>query len=106
MLMSSKAGLAEDSVRIAYEDPKARERLFLLANIVVEWMTLKRDGKLTGNEPLPVLIELPPQIKFAAQTIANDFTGSTGRRLGLASWIAGIVKAEVYKRYPHLKSSV
>jgi len=102
--MSGRAGLADDTVKIAYSDPKARERIFTLANIVVEWMTLKRDGKLENNEPVNVMIELPPPIKLAAQFIANDLRGPTGRRLGLATWIAGLVKREVYGRYPHLRT--
>ena len=103
MLRSGKAGLAEDSAKIAYPDPKARERLFVLATLVVEHMTLKRDGKLDNHEPVVVMIELPPQIKLAAQVIANDMRGATGRRLGLAPWISALVKREVYQRYPHLR---
>jgi hypothetical protein len=103
MLMSGRSGLAEDTAKIAYPDPKARERLFVLSKVVVEWMTLKRDGKLEGNEPVMVMIELPPAIKFAAGVMAHDMMGPTGRRLGLSTWIAGLVKREVYGRYPHLR---
>ena len=105
MLMSSKrAGLAEDSVRIMYPDqPEARERMFALAQTVVEYMTLKRDGKIDTKAPVRVMIELPPEVKLAAQMIANDHRGPTGRRLGLATWIASLVKREVYDRYPNLR---
>jgi len=103
MLMSNRAGLAEDSVAIMYADPGTRERLFALANITVEFLTLKKDGKLEGDEPVSVMIELPPQIKLAAQVIANDHRGATGRKLGLATWISSLVKREVYAKYPHLK---
>lgn len=104
MLMSSRAGLADDSVKIMYPDSQgARERLFILAKTVVEYMTLKADGHLDLDIPLRVMIELPPKIKLAAQMIANDHRGPTGRKLGLATWISAMVKREVYERYPHLK---
>lgn len=103
MLMSGRAGLAEDSAKIAYPDPKARERLFVLAKTVVEYMTMKRDGRIDNQAPVQIIIELPPQIKLAAQVIANDHRGATGRRLGLSTWISSLVKQEVFRRYPHLR---
>lgn len=102
MLMGGKAGLADDSVRVMYTDPSARERMFALANVVVQFMTLKRDGKIESGESVSVMIELPPQVKLAADMIAHDHKGPTGRRLGLATWISSLVKREVYSRYPHL----
>ncbi len=102
MLQHGKAGLAEDSVRITYQDPGTRDRMFALAKTVVEYMTLKRDGRIQSGEPLRVMIELPVAVKFAAQMIAHDHRGPTGRPLGLARWIAALVKCEVYDRYPTL----
>lgn len=104
MLMSNRAGLAADSVAIMYPDNRAaKERLFTLATTVVEYMTLKADGHLDLDKPIRVMIELPPQVKLAAQMIANDHRGPTGRKLGLSTWISAMVKREVYTRYPHLK---
>jgi len=102
MLQSGRAGLAEDSARITYSDPRSRERLFALAKTVVEYMQLKRDGRIETNAPINVMIQLPVEVKLAAQMIANEHRGQTGRRLGLATWIAALVKREVYHRYPHL----
>lgn len=106
MMRSGKAGLAEDSAAIAYPDPKVRERAFALAKTVVEFMVLKRDGQVETNQPCRVMIELPIPVKLAAQMIANDHRGPKGRKLGLAAWIAGLVKREVYNRYPHLRPNV
>ena len=104
MLMSNKrAGLVEDSINIMYPDAGARDRLLTLAKMVVEFMTLKRDGHVDLKIPVKVMIELPPQVKMAAQMIANDHRGSTGRKLGLATWISSMVKKEVYERFPHLR---
>jgi hypothetical protein len=106
MLMSKRAGLADDAAKIAYPDPAVRERLFDLANMVVEYMTLKRDGQVESDQPIKVMIELPREVKFAAQILANDHKGPTGRRLGLAPFITALVKQEVYRRYPHLKPKI
>lgn len=106
MMCSGKAGLAEDSAAIAYPDPKTRERAFALAKTVVEYMVLKRDGKVETDQPCRVMIELPIPVKLAAQMIANDHRGPKGRKLGLATWIAALVKAEVYRRYPHLRREI
>jgi hypothetical protein len=103
MLRGGKAGLAEDSARVAYPDDRARARLFDLAKTVVAWMTMKRDGVVSSNEPVNVMVTLPAAIKLAAQQLANEQRGRTGRRLGLAPWIAALVKREVYGRYPALR---
>ncbi len=104
MLMSKRAGLVEDTIKIMYPENKgAQERLMALAGTVVEFMTLKADGHIDLNKPVRVMIELPPQVKIAAQMMANDMRGPTGRKLGLATWIAALVKREVFERYPHLK---
>ncbi len=104
MIQSPKrSGLVEDSIKIMYPDLGARERLMQLANAVVEYMTMKADGKIDLNQPMRVMIELPPQVKLAAQMIANEHRGPTGRKLGLARWISALVKAEVYEKFPHLK---
>jgi hypothetical protein len=104
MLMSPKrAGLVEDSISIMYPDQSARERLMALAKAVTEYMTLKAEGKIDLKQPVRVMIELDPQVKLAAQMLANELRGPTGRKLGLARWIAGMVKREVYDRYPHLR---
>lgn len=104
MLTTKRAALAEDSVLIMYpNDPGARDRIFALAKVVCEFMALKADGKIDLDTPLKVMIELPPAIKLAAQMIANDHRGPTGRKLGLSTWISAMVKKEVYDRYPHLR---
>lgn len=104
MLTRGKAGLAEDSVAIMYPDDQgAKERMFALARTVVEYMTMKADGKIDLDTPAKVMVLLPPKVKLAAQMIANDHRGPTGRKLGLATWISAMVKREVYERYPHLK---
>jgi hypothetical protein len=104
MLMSPKrSGLVEDSLSIMYPDASARERLMALAQAVVEYMTMKADGKIDLNQPVRVMIELEPQVKLAAQMIANELRGPTGRQLGLARWISAMVRKEVYERYPHLR---
>jgi hypothetical protein len=103
MMLGGRAGLAEDSAAIAYPDPKIRERAFALAKTVTEYMVLKRDGKVETGHPVRLMIELPIPIKLAAQMIANDHSGPSGRKLGLASWIAALVKREVLTRYPHLR---
>ena len=105
LIMSKRAGLAEDSVRIMYPDPASRERVFALANTVVEYMIMKRDGHLDGDLPVRVMIELPPKVKLAASMMANDHRGPTGRKLGLATWVASLVKKQVYERYPQLDPS-
>jgi len=102
MMMGGNAGLADDSANIAYPDRRIRERAFTLAKTIVEYMVLKRDGKVDASHPVRIMIELPIPIKLAAQMIANEHRGPTGRRLGLASWIAALVKQAVYQRYPHL----
>ena len=104
MLMSPKrAGLVDDSIKIMYPDAGARERLMALATAVAEFMTMKADGKIDLNLPIRVMIELEPQVKLAAQMMANDMRGPTGRKLGLARWISMMVRREVYDRYPHLR---
>lgn len=105
MLASGRAGLADDSARIQYPDPKVRERLFDLAKTVVEYMRLKRDGRIDTRAPVNVIVPLPVDVKLAAQIIANEHVGPNGRRLGLASWIAALIKRDVYARYPHLQPS-
>lgn len=102
MMMGGRAGLAEDSAAIAYPEQRTRERAFALAKTVVEYMTLKRDGKVDADHPARLMIELPIPVKLAAQMIANDHRGPSGRKLGLSTWIAALVKREVYQRYPHL----
>jgi hypothetical protein len=103
MLQHGRAGLASDSVSLRFPDDRgARERLLTLARTVAEYMVLKRDGRVQSGEPLRVVVELPVDIKLAAQVIAHDHRGPTGRRLGLARWIAALVKTEVYSRYPGL----
>jgi hypothetical protein len=102
MMMGGNAGLAEDSAAITYPDPNVRQRAFALAKTVTEYMIAKRDGKVETNQPARLMIELPLPIKLAAQMIANDHRGPTGRRLGLATWIAALVKREVMQHYPHL----
>lgn len=104
MVMSPKrAGLVEDSLAIMYPNTDARDRLMALAQAVVEYMTMKADGKIDLNHPVRVMIELEPEIKLAAQMMANEMRGPTGRKLGLARWISSMVRREVFKRYPHLK---
>lgn len=103
MLGSKRAGLIEDSVRIMYPDANARERLMKLARLVHEYMALKADGHIDLKIPVKVMIELPPNVKLAAQMIANDHRGATGRKLGLAPWISALVKKEVYRLHPHLR---
>jgi hypothetical protein len=102
MLLGGKASMAEDSAAIAYPDGAVRARAFDLAKLVVEAMTLKRDGKMDLGHPVHLMIALPPQIKLAAQVLANECRGPTGRRLGLARWISGLVIREVLRHYPHL----
>lgn len=106
MLMSGKAGLAEDTARIAYPDDAARSRVFALARTVVEHMTLKRDGKLDTGEPCRVVVSLDPHVKLAAQLMANELRGPTGRKLGLARWIQMLVEREVYTKNPQIKKIV
>jgi len=103
MLQHGKAGVAQDSVEITYRDPGARERMMVLAKTVAEYMILKRDGRIDSDEPVRVTIELPVQVKLAAQVMANDHRGPTGRRMGLGRWIVALVEREVYQRYPNLK---
>lgn len=106
MMLGGRAGWAEDSAAMLYPDPKIRERAFALAKTVTEYMVLKRDGAAADGRPARVMIELPVRVKLAAQMIANDHRGSQGRKLGLAAWIAALVKREVYRRYPHLDPSL
>ena len=104
MLTTRRAALAEDSVAIMYPgDDGAKERLFALAKIVCEYTAMKADGKIDLNTPIKVMIELPPPVKLAAQMIANDHRGPTGRKLGLSTWISAMIKREGYERYPHLR---
>ena len=102
MLVGGRAALAEDSAEIAYPDPHVRERAFALAKTAAEYMVLKRDGAVETGRPARVIVELPIDIKLAAQMIANEHRSAKGRRLGLATWMAALVKREVYARYPHL----
>lgn len=102
MLMGGRAGEAEDTAKILYPEHPVRVRFFKLVQMVVEYMTLKRDGKIQGKEPVRTVIELEPDLHFAAKTIANDHRGPTGRRLGFAHWIEALVKREIFKRYPHM----
>jgi hypothetical protein len=102
MLIGGRATLAEDSAAITYPDDAVRKRAFSLARTVAEYMVLKRDGKIESGHPLRVMIELPVPVKLAAQIIAQEHRGPTGRGMGLATWIAALVKGEVYRRYPHL----
>jgi hypothetical protein len=106
MMLGGRAGWAEDSAAMLYPDPTVRERAFALAKTVTEFMVLKRDGAVADGRPARVLIELPVKVKLAAQMIANEHRGSKGRNLGLATWIAALVKAEVYRRYPHLNEAL
>lgn len=102
MMVGGRAGLAEDSAEIAYPDPRIRERAFALAKTVAEYMVLKRDGAVDSGRPARIMVELPIDIKLAAQLIAQEHKGQRGRPLGLAAWISALVKREVYARYPHL----
>jgi hypothetical protein len=102
MLQSKRAGEAEDAAAIAFPDMEVRKRVFNLAGVVAEYMTLKRDGLVDAGHPARVMIELPIPVKLAAQMIANEHRNQKGRRLGLATWIAALVKREVYRQYPHL----
>jgi hypothetical protein len=102
LMVGGRAGLAEDSAEIAYPDARIRARAFALAKTVAEYMVLKRDGAVDSGRPARVMIELPIPVKLAAQMIANEHRGQRGRPLGLATWVAALVKREVYQRYPHL----
>lgn len=102
MMVGGRAGLAEDSAEIAYPDARIRARAFALAKTVAEYMVLKRDGAVDSGRPARLMIELPIPVKLAAQMIANEHQGQRGRPLGLATWVAALVKREVYQRYPHL----
>lgn len=102
MMVGGRAGLAEDSAEIAYPDARIRARAFALAKTAAEYMVLKRDGAVDSGRPARVMIELPVDVKLAAQMIANEHRNQKGRRLGLATWIAALVKREVYRQYPHL----
>lgn len=106
MLLGGRAGWADDSAAILYPDPDVRARAFALAKTVTEYMALKRDGAVRDGRPARVLIELPVPVKMAAQIIANEHRGSTGRKLGLAAWIAALVKREVHRQYPHLERTL
>lgn len=103
MLLSGRASLAEDSVKIAHPDQEVQRRLFALAKTCAEYMQLKRDGKLKTDQPVNVMIQLPPRIKLAAQVIANEHRGPTGRNLGLARWISALVTKQVRDRYPDIE---
>lgn len=103
MLMHGKSGLAEDSAKIAYPDLQVRARAFELAQLVVEWMTAKKDGKLSPLSEAPVMILLPLPVKQAAQLMAREMRGSTGRPLGLATFIRMMVCEAVYRKFPQLR---
>jgi hypothetical protein len=102
MLMGGRAGEADDTAKILYPDQPTRVRFFKLVRLVVEYMTLKQDGKIDGDKPIRTVIELEPDVHFAAKTIANDHRGPTGKRLGFAHWIEALILREVYRRYPHM----
>lgn len=103
MLLGGRAGWAEDSAAMLYPDPEVRDRMFALAKTATEYMVAKRDGVVQDRRPARLMIELPLKVKLAAQMIAHEHSGTQGRKLGLAAWVAALVKAEVYRRYPHLQ---
>lgn len=98
MLMNPKrAGGAEDEAAVLWPDPPTRRRAMAMAEEVVRWMRLKKDGALARPDIQRIMIELPTPVKDALHLTAREAKISVDRL------VAGLATEFIYKRYPTLR---
>lgn len=105
MLSGPRAAEARSTAEVYYHDaPSAAQRCVGLALRCVEHMALHQSQPRDPTEAQEILCSVPAIIKSRLMQMGRETTDpQTGRRLGLAGVVRGLLTAEVLRRYPTVR---